>query len=213
MVLPKHPLEKQLGFNPTKLAGPGRSGGHKGAPVKRAQTILGKGPEYLTKANIPLIGSGPQEPPPGFVTPTTSATEWNVYWALAKIYGDPQNPRLFPFFGPKIFWGYQIDLSGGRSQGGAVADFLVYDPPSRRRLAIRVVTQYFHLGLGSGKIAKDDQQKAALLQYVDVYDLFDTEVVGDTTGEKSVIAVKKALQMIPNLDPVMGGTALPNRQL
>jgi hypothetical protein len=213
MVSQKHPLDPALNFQTRRLAGPGRKGAFPGAPIKRAGTVIARGPAYLVKANIPQMGSGPGEPPPGFVTPTTSATEWYVYWALAKIYEDPLDPRQGPFFGRKLKWGYQIGLDGGRSAGGAVVDFLIDEVPSGKRLGIRVVTQYFHLGQGSGKIAQDETQKANLMKYIDVYDLYDTEVLDDRTGEKSIIATKKALSMIHSSDPIFAGDAPPNRQV
>ena len=36
---------------------------------------------------------GPGDPPPGFVVGQTSATEWVIYWAMSKVFGQPDDPR------------------------------------------------------------------------------------------------------------------------
>lgn len=213
MVQKLGPLEPALDFKIAPLAGPGRRGGYAKPPVKKAATVLAQGPAYLYLARTVDLRTGPREPPPGFVTATTSATEWNIYWALSQIYGDPKDPRKGPFFGAKLFWGYQIGLDGSRSAGGAVVDFLIYNAPNGRRLGIRVQTQYFHLGSGSGKIASDAAQLASLQRYIDVYDLYDTEVLNDRTGQKSIVATKLALSMIRQPDPIFSGTAPANRSV
>lgn len=195
------------------LLGPGRKGGYRLPPVTKAQRVLARGPAYLTYARTAEYRSGPMQPPPGFVTPTTSAVEWNFYWACAKYFKDPQNPRQGPFFGPKLQWGYQIGLDGGRQEGGAVVDFLIYSPGRSRRLGVRIVTQYFHLGLGSGKIAFDEIQLSNLLKYIDVVDVYDSQLLDDKTGEKSMIALYHALSGMNAINPVAAGTALPNRSV
>src|SRR5690606_25402309 len=52
-------------------------------PRLRSFPVMPRGPR-LYKLDPDHAKSGPGEPPPGFVTATTSATEWFVYWAVAK---------------------------------------------------------------------------------------------------------------------------------
>ena len=53
---------------------------------------------------------GPGDPPPGFVTIKTTATEWPIYWALAKVLGTPaaDKIRTGPFRGGPPRWIYQL---------------------------------------------------------------------------------------------------------
>ena len=68
------------------------------------------------------------EPPEWWIG---SRPEWAVYWALISLGKKPD-----------IDFSYQSAQLGGRlSKGGAVIDFLMYDPPN---LAINVQSTFYH---------------------------------------------------------------------
>ena len=183
------------------LKGPGRLAT---PPDPRMMTVLPRGPRWLHLVNVEMQASGPGEPPPGFVTPHTSATEWLVYWALAKIFNNPRDPRQFPFIGGWPDWLYQVGLDGTRAN--ALVDFMINRPANARRLGLRIQTGYFHYGKGSEVIVFDQQQLAALLRYIDVVDIPDTELLGDDSGQKAIVRVKAALGMLLTNDPILAGT-------
>lgn len=153
-----------------------------------------------------LIG-GPGDPPPGFLTGQNSLTEWYVYFALAKIFDDPKEYRNPPFYGGRD-WGYQIARLGGftRALGSAVVDFVVYQGATV--LGIRIQTERFHTYAGSRRHAYDIVQRGNLegngLSVVDVY---DDQILGDPSGQKAVIAMKKAIGRLEKISPVTAGTA------
>lgn len=187
----------------TKLKAPARS---PGPPKTREFSVTSRGPLYLPRSA--RQGGGPGEPPPGFVTPTTSAVEWLAYWAMWKIFGLPQNPRSYPYLGGMPYWGYQVGIDGGREAGGAVVDFMMMGVVnSARRLGIRIVTEYWHLSLGSAKQAFDQAQMANLNRYIDVIDVLDRHLgpVANNDGRMPIIAMKRGLGLIRTSDPLMTG--------
>lgn len=172
------------------------------------------GPEIVKPASAKPFG-GPGEPPPGFVSATTSTYEWWVYWALAKIFKHPENPRVGPFIGGPPEWIYQKNVEGGRHRpGGAVIDFIVYDHGrGGKPLAIRVVTEAFHLFTDSTQQAIDAMQKEAVEDYATVVDILDYQFIGDPTGQAVVITVKNALGLLESANPLLAGTAIRGSRL
>jgi hypothetical protein len=169
-----------------------------------------KGPRALQvpKAQRKPIG-GPGEPPPGFVSPTTSRTEWLVYWGLAKILGQPKDPRRGPWVGFPPLWSYQNPFKGGRQiKGGAVIDFLVQ--PNRFNsfaIAIRLQTEFFHLSsVGGNKVMHDRLQEAYISSDYQVRDIYELSFINDPSGAAVCRELIRTLSGFSQPDPVAGGT-------
>lgn len=135
---------------------------------------------------------GPGEPPPGFVIGQTSKTEWFIYWAMSKIFGEPVDPRVGPFIGAVGVWGYQV---GGRQRGQAVIDFVVFPQKKSRglRYGFRIQTEYFHNFADAETQAYDLMQLSRLSEFNVVVDLYDYEFVEDITGQAAIILIKRGL--------------------
>lgn len=178
----------------------------------RTTTRIPTGPKMYRKAAKPEFGSGPGEPPPGFVTPTTSKSEWLVYWAIWKALDVPGNVRQGPFNGPGTGeFEYQSWQMGGRSSlGGAVVDFLIFPYGSGSPIGVRVQTEYFHIFAGSNKIASDEIQLALLSRNMTVVDVFDYEFI-HLNPEDLVIYFKRSLGLLRG-SPIAAGTARRNRR-
>lgn len=173
------------------------------------------GPVFKTGLRVFGLGEqavhtgGPGEPPPGFVSPTTSASEWVEYWALSKVFNDPRDPRVPPFFGGRD-WGYQLDYQGGRHvPGGAVVDFVVYLPGEI--VGIRLQTDRFHLTAGPVKNAYDDAQRQSLSRFMRIIDLYEGDVIRDTSGEGAVRLTVEALGGRERINPQRAGTFYRSR--
>lgn len=165
-----------------------------------------RGPRFVPP-HEEVIG-GPGEPPPGFLTGQNSLTEWYAYFALAKVFNDPPDPRIPPYFGGKD-WGYQIARLGGfvRSLGSAVVDFVVYQDATV--LGIRIQTERFHIFADSRRHAYDAIQRADLeANGLTVIDIYDDELLGDPSGQKAVVAMKRAVGRLEKINPVIAGTAI-----
>lgn len=158
------------------------------------------GPRLYSQPGQEIGGPGPA--PPGFVTGATSGSEWFIYWALATVYDDPQDPRKPPFWGAASGkWVYQKAALGTytRQLGSAVVDFVVYTPHDR--IGLRIQTSYFHASTGAFAQGLDMLQRVALADVMTVEDLYDQDFITDPTGEAAVIIVKSALGLIerPNV--------------
>ena len=57
-------------------------------PIPKPETVK-RGPRLYEFGKDHGHTGGPGDPPPGFVTIKTTATEWPIYWALAKVLGTP----------------------------------------------------------------------------------------------------------------------------
>jgi hypothetical protein len=182
--------------------------GYKSLPRLRTPPAIPRGPRMYQPPKFRGFRGGPNEPPPGFVVGQTSKTEWFIYWALAKVFGQPQEPRDGPFIGHPGIWGFQV---GSRQQGGSVIDFVIY--PNKRsrnlRIAFRIQTEYFHNYADSEVQAYDLMQLWRLSDYNIVVDLYDYEFMDDLTGQAAIILVKRALNgelwspVSTNSSPVM----------
>jgi hypothetical protein len=170
-------------------------------PHIRTFTVFSTGPRLLGLARDPKLLSGPGEPPPGFVGPTTSRSEWILYWALAKVFNDPINPRLPPFHGGED-WSYQTSVEGGRRErGGAVVDFVIYLPG--QKIGLRLQTERFHVFAGPGKQSYDAVQERNLSRYMTIKDLYEQDLgLDDRTGRTAVARVVDLLGGRRRIDPV-----------
>ena len=154
------------------------------------------------------------DPPPGFVRGQTSASEWIVYWASFKAFGAREDPRQPPFYGLPGKFSYQSPELGGfiRSIGSAVVDYLYYLGPEM--VAVRLQTEFFHLYTDNRKQADDEFQRVLLERKgIRVYDMYDYDVLGDPSGQKAIIAVKRALGLIERVNPLKDGTAIRGTKL
>ena len=151
--------------------------------------IVGLGPRELGLYKKPERRIGPGKPPPGFVTPTTSAEEWVAYWAFSRVFEDPapDKVRIPPFFGG-LEWGFQL---GDRELGSAVVDFVVYLPGEI--IGIRLVTEFFHAAAGVQKEASDLGQVLTLSRFMTVKDLYSQDIIEDASGESAVRAIVELL--------------------
>ena len=185
------------------LAGPPRP------PTLRHKTIKPTGMRFVPKMNIVI--SGPGEPPEGFLNGQNSVTEWLAYWALAKIFNNPRGSdvRVGPFMGGWPDWGYQTAQLGGhvRALGSAVVDFIVYQGATI--IGIRIQTERFHIFADNKKQVYDIIQRADLERNgMTVVDVYDTALLNDPSGQKAVIAMKRAIGAIEDINPNVGRTAL-----
>lgn len=170
----------------------------------RRAPVTGTGPRDLGLQKKPIRTGGPGEPPPMFVSATTSRSEWVAYWALAKAFNDPRDPRQPPFFGGRD-WGYQIALQGGRREpGGSVVDFIVYLPGET--IGIRLQTERFHIAAGPEKQAYDEAQFTNLSRFLTVRDLYEQDILGDPSGEAAVRAVIDLIGGRGRMSPIRSGT-------
>lgn len=159
------------------------------APKQDDFSAFGIGPRSLNLHRRPTRRTGPGEPPPGFVTPTTSAEEWVAYWAMARVFEDPAPDKLRtpPYFGG-LDWGYQL---GDRELGSAVVDFVAYLPGEI--IGIRLVTEFFHAAAGVSKQATDESQLLSLARWMTVRDLYAQDIIEDASGESAVRAIVELL--------------------
>lgn len=156
----------------------------------------------LAKEAKPVYGPG--EAPAGFIGPTTSYTEWVWYWASARIYKDPPDPRMPPFWGG-IDWGYQIPEGGGRQNPlGAVVDFIYYMPGET--MGVRIQTDRFHEQAGPVQQAWDRDQRMALSQWMTIRDVYEQDFIGDGSGEAACRLLIQTLGGRERIKPGSAGT-------
>lgn len=171
-------------------------------PRLRPPTRLPTGPKGLRR---PVVRTGgPGDPPSGFLRPTTSATEWMVYWALSKVFKNPEDPRRGPFVGGPPDWAYQQGQGGDGTR--SVPDFVIYRPT---RIVLRVQTEFRHVFTDNQKQTYDrmqriNQERAGFR----VVDIFDQAFVTDKTGQAVIVVCKAALGLLQQVDPILAGTAL-----
>lgn len=171
----------------------------------RRDPVTSTGPRVLQLQKDPTRQIGPGDPPPGFISATTSKSEWWAYWGLAKYFQDPRDPRVPPFFGGAL-WGYQIALQGGRREpGGAVVDFLVWLPGET--IGIRLQTTRFHIMTGPEKQAYDEAQFSNLSRFLTVKDIYEEQFIGDASGEAICRIIADTVGGRARWSPIRSGTA------
>ncbi|HSE46440.1 MAG TPA: hypothetical protein VLA89_14030 [Gemmatimonadales bacterium] len=162
---------------------------------------LPTGPKYLRLRADPEQMGGPGEPPPGFVTASTSRSEWAFYWAAAIATGTPRDPREPPFTGGD-WWVYQRPFDQGR--GSAVIDFVFFT--AEGKLAIRIQTYQYHFHTDAFKQAVDRLQAQYLGRFFKVIDVNEEDLIRDKSGQEAVKTVKSLLAGYVFLDPLKAGT-------
>lgn len=162
------------------------------------------GPESLRLGTAPQTQGGPGEPPPGFVGAHTSATEWMVYWAIAKLKDDPHEPRQPPFTGGRD-WAYQMDDATGRVPGGQVLDFAVQW--GTQVVGLRIDTERWHIFASPEVHARDDYLRTHTTAVDRVLSLWDQDFVADPTGKQVIAVVQDALKGVQRPNPTVTGRA------
>jgi hypothetical protein len=135
-----------------------------------------------------------------------------VYWALFKIFAPNRDPRVGPFWGIDGVFSYQASQFGGRVRGGTVLDFLVeYTPKTRTKVGIRVNGSRYHDQANARKLAEDAALRNRLSSTMIVTDIWDYELLesGGTAGDgqKAVVAVKRAIGMLPSNSRLANATS------
>ena len=167
---------------------------------KRGFNLSSTGPHGLLNKDVTYV-FGPGEPPPNFVSPTTSPAAWVWYWASAKVYEDPEDPRLPPFRGGAD-WEF---LAGGRrNRLGAAADFIYYNPGET--IGIRVQTDRFHESAGPVQQAFDKAQLMQLSKWMTMRNVYEQAFIGDRTGEAACRMLVRTLGGRKNIQPSRAGT-------
>jgi hypothetical protein len=167
-----------------------------------------RGPKELGLWIEPERIVGPGEPPPEFVYGTTSASEWPPYWALAKIFNDPPDPRKPPFGGGAM-WDYQVPMEGGRSKrGGSVMDYVIWLPSET--IGIRLQTERFHEAVDPGKKAMDRAQAMRLERDIRVEDLYEQDIIADRSGDA---VIKRIIELLGGWDRISPSRAATFRRV
>lgn len=149
-------------------------------------------PKLIQKATKVGYRSGPGEPPAGFVTGTTSLSEWYIYWALLKVKGRAGVNS----------WGFQVGIGGGRSTaGGAVADFVIWD--QKPRLILRIQTERYHVATRNRNQVYDERSKRMMesLGYK-VIDIWEQNFIKDKSGKAAIQKVRMALKGLQDPNPI-----------
>ncbi len=177
-------------------------------PLRRPP-VSSRGPRVFRKPAQHF--GGPGEPPPGFVTATTSKDEWKIYWALMRILDPERDPRQPPFFGGKD-WAYQSSELGTftRSLGSAVVDFLI--TLSYPFIVLRIQTPRYHILTDSRKQAYDALQLSQLSNKFLVVDIYSQDFLADESGAAAIVVVKEALGLIRRRNPLTSGTGYLTRE-
>jgi hypothetical protein len=171
-------------------------------PWLRRPTALPRGPRLYTFDPLDAVRSQFTTPPAGFLRATTSASEWMMYLALAKILGAPAEPTEPPFIGAPGVWIYQEPTMGGRNQaGGAVIDFIVLaGTRTSENTLLRLQTERYHYFANAFKQYTDETQLMRLFAIARVLDISENDILGDPTGAKACRHLAESL----------AGYAMPN---
>lgn len=130
---------------------------------------------------------GPGIAPAWIITPTTSVSEWYIYWALRKIKGDAGDGN----------WGYQISSNNSKT----IIDFVIWD--ANPRIAIRVQSERFHIAVPNDKHRYDKLQREMLERSgYKVIDVYEEHFLRDKTGQAAILIVKDALKGIQKPTPI-----------
>ena len=167
------------------------------APAVEKQPIRRFGSKFLRLFADPIQGNDWCTPWPGFVGAHTSLSEQMIYQALARITGDPPNPKEPPYAGG-VTWTFQDPLLGGRlSRGGQVCDFLVQWGTDE--VCLRLQSERWHVYAENAKKADEAFEKAHSTAII--RDIYEQSFVGDCSGEAACRVVANALAGREDLSP------------
>jgi hypothetical protein len=173
-----------------------------------------RGPALLGLGHRRSDVGGPGIAPAEFILlADASAYEWIWYWASAKWFHDPPDPRRPPFTGARSgVWQYQQATEPGdpRAEGNSISDFLYHLPTGD--MIVRIDTWYFHTTAGPQKQAQDVWQTihAGGLN-TRVERVYDFQFVGDGSGKAAIAALRQAIAGEGVIGPGSGGTAFQIR--
>lgn len=172
-------------------------------PIPKPETVK-RGPKLYEFGKDHGHTGGPGDPPPGFVTIKTTATEWPIYWALARVFNSPEAHaiRSGPFRGGPPYWEYQnyLDVGGLKNSN---FDFVIWQPnPYSQPVAIRIQTEFFHSFTTNAKHQYDVLHRLRAEDNFDVVDIWDYLYLGDESGAAAILAVKYAMQLIEPPSPI-----------
>jgi hypothetical protein len=188
-----------------------RAGSLRPITQKRRFPTRGRGVQKLLKKEIRIVGPG--DPPVGFLGPWTSQSEWILYWALAKIFEDPPDPRIpnsDGFTGGQR-WEPQRAIMGGRSLGGQVVDFVI-TMADGRDVAIDLQTEYFHLTVNPYQNALEQSRLLTMARYFEIITIHESNLIADPTGQQAVRTVIDALGGRRRLNPRAAGILSKTRR-
>ena len=153
------------------------------------------------------IGQGPGKAPPEFLSAQTTETEWQVYWAFAKLYGDPKDPRQPPYTGARDgSWQYQVYVQGPLGDDARNLDFVaIHD--DRTSVGFRIQTERFHIIVDAFVQAEDFFLKTNIRGVSYIVDIYEQDFIGDPTGYAVCTVVANALRGIESPGPIRLGTA------
>jgi hypothetical protein len=162
-------------------------------PRPPRKTILPQGPKGLGLQRKPVI-LGKIVPEMFPAVQFDSLDELYPYWALTKLMG-PEGS----------LWYYQKSEMGGRHlPGGSVLDFSIED--REPKIAMRVQTERFHVGVSSHKRAYDYEQMLFLSQsgFV-VHDIFSHQYIHDESGQACLRLCYAILNGFAQPNPALTG--------
>ena len=173
--------------------------------LKRAPAIK-TGPKLYRMTEEPQRYGPPGDPPPGFVTAKTSATEWQPYWGLARItgYPKPEHVRSYPFMGGPPYWTYQAFADAGSDRQTNI-DFVIWGWGDATPIAIRIQTEFFHNFASIDTQIYDITQRDRLENGFEVIDLYDFDYMNDPTGKAVIVLLKDAMGLIERPSAIRTG--------
>lgn len=176
----------------------------------RHGAIFPRGPEVFAPLRKTKHFGGPGDPPVGFVTNTTSASEWILYWASMRILDPDRDPRTPPFYGGRL-WSYQAQelsrIPGAYAKSISTnIDFLFF--LGYPGIAVRLQSYRFHEATDAMKQAYDRTQVTRIAGEFEVRDLFEEDFVGDTTGSAAIVLIKETLGLLSRRNPLYAGNVV-----
>jgi hypothetical protein len=136
---------------------------------------------------------GPGPAPAWIITPTTSESEWFIFWALLQLLGPPGNDN----------WGYQISSNDGRT----IIDFVIW--VNRTRTAVRVQSERFHVATSARRQTYDRLQRQMLERSgYKVIDVYEEHFLHDKTGFAAIMVCKDMLRGIERPSPITYKTGM-----
>lgn len=175
-------------------------------PLLRHKAQKPTGMRFVPQGEQIMGGYG--EPPAGFLNGQNSVTEWIAYWALARIFQNPKGDdvRSGPFIGGWPDWSYQVKFSANTTSGRTAVDFVINQGATT--IGIRIQTERYHIFTSSRIQAYDSLQRFNLEKGMEIVDIYDNELLGDPSGQKAIIAMKRAIGRLENINPVVARTAI-----
>jgi hypothetical protein len=164
------------------------------------------GPKNLHLSRLPELVSGPGLMPEAFKSGKTSQSEWVLYWAMCKVHGTPEDPRVGPFEGdhgspPK--WSYQKYLPILGVTGKTNVDFIAYLGP--KMIGIRLESERFHMEADPIQKALDEWLMTHNFNVHQIVNIYEQDYMADMTGNAACIVMANASKGIGSQGPLKLG--------